>query len=160
MSLQDFTNIFEIFASVGVIVSLVFVGYQMRQNTNQLERSENNSTMAEWSAIRMTLVNNRDVARLWSEGLHDDSEMDKTDRLRLESLLSEQLWASYHIWERTSRGILKEGTFKHSVAPLIPDWLATPRGAPWWEAAKKSYPPLFVADVDAAMAGPGKSIAP
>ena len=48
MSLQDFTNLFEIVASIGVIASLIFVGYQMKQNTNQLERSEHNSTMEQW----------------------------------------------------------------------------------------------------------------
>lgn len=150
MSLQVFTNLAEIAASLGVIVSLVFVGYQMRQNTSQLQRNEHNSTMAQWSTIRMAYVENRDVAEIWREGLYGERELDLTDQFRLESLLAEQLWAAYHVWERTKRGILTEGTFQEAVAPLIPAWLATPRGALWWSAAKQSYPPLFVADVDAA----------
>ena len=150
MSLEDFTNLAEIAASIGVIVSLVFVGYQMRQNTSQLQRNEHNSTMAQWSTIRMALVENRDVAELWSE-LHGEGELDATDQLRLESLLAEQLWAAYHVWERTKRGILREGTFKEAVAPLTPAWLSTARGAPWWSTAKRNFPPAFVADVDAAL---------
>ena len=150
MSLQDFTNLFEIVASIGVIASLIFVGYQMKQNTNQLERSEHNSTMAQWSIIRMVLIENRDVAELWTAGLHGEAEIDAADQLRLDSLLSEQLWACYHVWERTKRGILKEGTFAQAVAPLIPSWLQTSRGAVWWSSAKLNYPPAFVVDVDAA----------
>jgi hypothetical protein len=97
MSLQDFTNIFDIVASVGVAASLVVVGYQIKQNTNQLERSEHNSTMEQWSAIRMVLVENRDVAELWAVGLSEETEINAADRFRLESLLSEQLWACYHV---------------------------------------------------------------
>jgi len=151
MSLQDFTNLAEIVASVVLIVSLVFVGYQMRQNTNQLQRNEHNSTMAQWSTIRMALVENRDVAEIWRMGLHGELDLDATDQFRLESLLAEQLWAAYHVWERTKRGILKEGRFQEAVAPLAPAWLSTPRGEPWWSDAKRNYPPLFVADVDAAL---------
>ena len=151
MSLQEFTNLAEIVASVAVFVSLIFVGYQMRQNTNQLQRNEHNSTMAQWSTIRMMLVENRDVAEIWRSGLHGERELDATDQFRLESLLAEQLWAAYHVWERTKRGILKEGGFQEAVAPLTPAWLSTPRGAPWWSDAKRNYPPLFVADVEAAL---------
>ena len=149
MSLQDLTNFAEIAASVGVIVSLIFVGYQMRQNTSQLQRNEHNSTMAQWSTIRMAWVENRDVAEIWRGGLSGERELDVTDQFRLESLLTEQLWAAYHVWERTKRGILTEGTFQEAVVPLIPVWLSTPRGAPWWSTAKRNYPPPFVADVDA-----------
>ena len=151
MSIQDFTNLTEIVASVGVIVSLIFVGYQMRQNTSQLQRNEHNSTMAQWSTIRMVSVEHRDVAEIWREGLHGERELDVTDQFRLETLLTEQLWAAYHVWERTKRGILTEGTFHEAVAPLVPAWLSTPRGAPWWSAAKRHYPPSFVADVDTAL---------
>jgi len=151
MSLQDFTSFTEIVSSVGIIVSLIFVGYQMRQNTSQLQRNEHNSTMAQWSTIRMASVENRDVAQLWREGLHGERELDVTDQFRLEALLAEQLWAAYHVWERTKRGILTEGTFQEAVAPLVPAWLSTVRGAPWWSAAKRNYPPLFAADVDAAL---------
>jgi len=151
MSLQDFTNLAEIAASVGVVISLIFVGYQMRQNTSQLTRNEHNSTMAQWSTIRMAIVENRDVAEIFGPGLHGKRELDITDQFRLESLLAEQLWAAYHVWERTKRRILKEGRFEEAVAPLVPLWLSTPKGAPWWSAAKQNYPPLFVADVDAAL---------
>ena len=151
MSLQDLTSVAEIIASVGVIVSLIFVGYQMKQNTSQLVRSEHNSTMTQWSTVRMAFVENRDIAEIWRRGLHGERELDATDQFRLDTLLEERLWTAYHVWERTRRGILTEGTFQQAVAPLIPAWLSTARGAPWWSSAKRNYPPSFAADVDAAL---------
>ena len=145
----------EILASIGVIVTLVFVGFQIKQNTSQVQRNEHNSTMAQWSTIRMAIIENRDVADIWSAGLHGERELDAVDQLRLESLLAEYLWASYHVWERTRRGLFTEGTFEEAVAPLISPLLSTPRGGVWWSADKPKFPPLFVADVDAALTGFG-----
>jgi len=151
MSLQDLSNLAEIGAAFVVILSLIFVAYQIRQNTSQLKRNEHNSTMTQWSTIRMAFVENRDVAEIWRKGLHGEGELDATDQFRLESLLSEQLWAAYHVWERTKRGILTEGTLHQAVAPLTSAWLSTKGGAPWWSTAKQNYPPLFAKDVDAAL---------
>lgn len=73
MSLQDLASVAERLAALTIIVSLLFVGYQIRQNTNQLQRSEHNSTMEQWSKIRVASVENRDVADIWRSGLHEKS---------------------------------------------------------------------------------------
>jgi hypothetical protein len=46
-------------ASVGVIVSLIFVGLQIRQNAGALQRNEHNSTMTQWTVIRMAIAKPR-----------------------------------------------------------------------------------------------------
>ena len=40
----------------GVVVSLIFVGLQIRQNTGALQRNEHNSTMTQWSCVRFFAV--------------------------------------------------------------------------------------------------------
>jgi len=45
-----------------VIVSLIFVGQQIRRNTGALQREEHNSTMAQWTVIRMAIARDRDMA--------------------------------------------------------------------------------------------------
>jgi hypothetical protein len=49
MSFEQISYLAQIVASVGVIVSLIFVGVQIRQNTAALQRNEHNSTMAQWT---------------------------------------------------------------------------------------------------------------
>jgi hypothetical protein len=68
MTLESVTSVAEILASLGVIVSFFFVAYQIRQNTSQLQRNEPNSTMQQWSTIRMGIIDNRDVADIWKAG--------------------------------------------------------------------------------------------
>ena len=114
MSFEQISYLAEIVASVGVIVSLVFVGLQIRQNTAALQRNEHNSTMEQWTVIRQAIAQNPDIAELMTAGLKGERALDAADQLRLEMLLNENAWASFHIWERTKRGIFPEGTFELS----------------------------------------------
>jgi len=68
-------------------------------------------------------------------------------------MLAENAWASFHIWERTQRGIFPKGTFELTAGPLLRGLLETARGRTWWHSAKHTgFIPGFVADVDAVLA--------
>ena len=153
MSLEQLSYLAQIVASVGVIASLIFVGLQIRRNTGALQREEHNSTMAQWTVIRMAIARDRDMAELMTAGLNGERAMDAADQLRLEQMLAENLWASFHIWERTQRGIFPKGTFELTTGPHLSSLLRTVRGEAWWRHAKHAgFIPAFVADVDALLA--------
>src|SRR5438045_7113822 len=118
-----------------MIVSLIFVGLQSRQNTGALQRDEHNSTMAQWTVIRMAIAKNRDIAELMTGGLHGGRPLDAADQLRLEQMLQENAWASFHIWERTQRGIFPKGTFELSCGAHLCGLLTTAGGGAWWRSA-------------------------
>jgi len=171
MSLDQWSSIAQIVGSIGVVLSLIFVGLQIRQNTNALQRNEHNSTMTQWTVVRMAIAQNRDVAELMTSGLQGGA-LDAADQLRLEQMLQEQAWASFHIWDRTQRGVFPPGTFELTAGALLGQILVTPRGAIWWSNAKHiGFIPGFVADVDAMLgkarassamsaSAPGSAIAP
>ena len=69
MSFEQISYLAQIVASVGVVVSLIFVGLQIRQNTGALQRNEHNSTMEQWTVLRQAIAQNRDVAELMTSGL-------------------------------------------------------------------------------------------
>jgi hypothetical protein len=150
VSLEQWSIVVQIVASVGVFVSLIFVGLQIKQNTGALERNEHNSTMAQWTVIRQAVATNRDIAELMTAGLHGEGAIDAADQLRLEQMLAEYTWASFHIWDRTQRGVFPKGTFELTAGPLLIGVLRTERGGAWWNRAKhEGLIPGFVADVDA-----------
>ena len=153
MSFEKISYLAQIVASIGVVVSLIFVGLQIRQNTGALQRNEHNSTMAQWTVIRMAIAKNRDIAELMTVGLDGKRALDAADQLRLEHMLGENAWASFHIWERTQRGIFPKGTFELSVGAHLCGLFKTPGGGTWWDKAKQTgFPPKFVLDVDALLA--------
>ena len=153
MSLEQLSYLAQIIASVGVIASLIFVGLQIKHNTGALERDEHNSTMAQWTVLRQAIAGNRDIAELMTAGLNGERDLDAADQLRLEQMLQEYAWASFHIWDRTQRGVFPKGTFEATAGVFLCGLLKTPRGEAWWRGAKdKGFIPAFVSDVDAVLA--------
>jgi hypothetical protein len=153
MSLEHLSYLAQIIGSVGVIVSLLFVASQIRQNTRALERNEHNSTMAQWTVIRQAIANDRDIAELMTAGLSGERKLDAADQLRLGQMLQECAWASFHIWDRTQRGVFPRGTFEATAGVYLGELLVTAGGRAWWDSSKgKGFVPQFVADVDAVLA--------
>ena len=153
MSFEQISYLAQIVASIGVVVSLIFVGLQIKQNTRALQRTEHNSTMEQWTVIRQAIAQNRDIAKLMTAGLRGETPLDAADQLRLEQMLQENAWASFHIWDRTQRGIFPKGTFEATTGALLSTLLKTPGGENWWRHAKHiGFHPGFVSDVDAVLA--------
>src|SRR5260370_13236564 len=128
MSFEQLSYLAQMVGSVGVIVCLIVVGLQIRQNTGALQRNEQNSTMAQWTVIRMAIAKNRDIAELMTGGLHGERALDAADQLRLEQMLQENAWAAFHIWDRTQRGIFPKGTFELSCGAHLCGLLSTAAG--------------------------------
>src|SRR6476619_5886290 len=153
MNWDGIVAISQLVAAVGVILSLVFVGLQIQQNTRPLQRAEHNSTMEQWTVIRQAIAQNRDVAELMTVGIQGERALDAADQLRLEQMLQENAWAAFHIWDRTQRGIFPAGTFEATGGALLRTLLTTPGGESWWRKAKHvGFHPGFVSDVDAVLA--------
>ena len=161
MSFEQLSYLAQIVASVAVVASLIFVAFQIKQNTGALQRNEHNSTMAQWTVIRMAIAENRDVAELMTAGLDGERVLDAADQLRLEQMLAEYAWAAFHIWDRTQRGVFPKGTFEATGGALLCGVLTTTRGEIWWRSAKHTgFIPEFVLDVDALLAkNSGASVA-
>ena len=153
MSLEQLSYAAQVVGTVGVILSLIFVGLQIRQNTAALQRNEHNSTMAQWSVIRMAIAENREIGVLMTSGLNGEQALDTADQLRINQLLAEYVWAAFHIWDRTRRGLFPKGTFELTGGALLCEVLGTPGGEAWWHTAKNTgFIPEYVADVDAMLA--------
>ena len=155
MNWDAIVAISQLVAAVGVILSFVFVGLQIRQNTAALQRNEHNSTMAQWTVIRMAIARNRDIAEIMTAGLHGETALDAADQLRLEQMLAEQAWAPSTFGTERSVAIFPKGTFEVNSRALLCSLLETTRGGPWWSSAKETgygFIPGFVLDVDAMLA--------
>ncbi len=150
MTLTDLASLGSFASGVAVVITLVFLVLQMRQNTAAIMRAEANATQAAASAFRLAIVTNRDVARLASIGLADDTDLDTIDELRMNQLFNEIVWFSQHVWDRERQGFFGKNEWARSTK-LITDLLISRRGAQWWDRNKPDFPPGFVEMVDKAI---------
>ncbi len=128
MSFEQLSYLAQIVASIGVIVSLIFLALQIKHNTAALQRNEHNSTMEQWTVLRQAIAQNRDIAELMTSGLSGERALDAADQLRLEQMLQEYAWASFHVWDRTQRGVFPKGTFEATAGAFLGTLLKTPGG--------------------------------
>ena len=64
----------EMLAAVGVIISLLYVASQIRQNTAANRISRYDTFVHAVSDIRKIIIENEDVASIWERGLREPSE--------------------------------------------------------------------------------------
>ncbi len=105
MTLDDLGNLGEIVAAIGVVVSLIYLGRQIRQNTAHLSQNTQSvqlsaleATVESGNRVRELLIVNPELSELYTKGLEGYSQLDRTERLRFGMLLTNlfgALQASY-----------------------------------------------------------------
>jgi hypothetical protein len=71
-------------ANLGVIAGLVFVGYEVQQNTNIAKASAYRENIQDIAAWRELLISDAEVARLWAIYVREGFEaLDDTDQSRI-----------------------------------------------------------------------------
>ena len=86
MTLEDIYYIGQTVAVFAVVVSLLFVGVQIRQNTRATRAASHGGVSAALNEINRMFVENADVTRLWLAGLADRRALSNEERWRFDSL--------------------------------------------------------------------------
>jgi hypothetical protein len=88
MSLELWAYVATILEAIFVIVSVVFIWYQIRQS-NKLAKAANVQMLAELAApFNMQLIQDRQMAEFWYQGASRFDEMDDIDQERYMEMLT------------------------------------------------------------------------
>jgi hypothetical protein len=151
MSLEDLGNIGEFVAAVAVVVSLVYLAWQIRQNTEWTRRSTYGSMKQDIQNFRAMVVQDSDVARLHRDGLKDLHSLDEYERWRFGALM-QHLFSHLEDLFRF-RG---DATFDYRDEEIR--WMAGQPGArEWWKVAKRLYHPEFQSYIDTLLEEEGEA---
>lgn len=71
MSLEQASFLAQIISAVAVFASLLFVGLQVRQNTNAVRAASSQAHSAMYHGLTDNLVNHHDFAQVWWMGVED-----------------------------------------------------------------------------------------
>ena len=141
----------EIMAAAGVIGSLIFVGWQMLQNTNALHTATSHSHMEIYTSLSMSIAENRELATLWSSGLADFSSLDDVDRVRFLSVASSVFQYYETSYVQHSKGNLDDELW-NNIEKQLRDMTATPGVVSWWELRRHWYSVRFSSLVESLIA--------
>ncbi len=139
MDLTQLANLGEFIGGVAVLVTLIYLAVQVRQNTQTLRRSN----------ARQTSLQNSDALRGWADssellvgGFHRLPDMTPAERLRFNLIWIIWMQGTGQTFEDERNGVQDPG-FSRPYRLFLRGLLATPEGRDWWWQLKDYFDPRF-----------------
>jgi hypothetical protein len=124
----------EIIGAIAVVLTLVYLAVQTRQNTEAVRHAFARGVMEDANAWRFKIVEDPAVSELFRNGLRDPESLDANDRYRFRMLLDALV---FHWQHAISSGV--------SIPTAnITRVLSRPGGVWYWDRAKAVLEPEFV----------------
>ncbi len=149
MTLEDLGNLGEIVAAIGVVVSLIYLGRQIRQNTAHLSQNTQSvqlsaleATVESGNRVRELLIVNPELSELYTKGLEGYSQLDRTERLRFGMLLTNLYGAVQASYTRNALLRSDPASFEYSKK-LLDSMLAHAGIREWWERRQADWQQEF-----------------
>ena len=159
MNLQDLGNLGEFVGAVAVVVSLVYLALQIRQNTRQLDHNsdvvaanaalDNARLAAEFNA---NVAHTPELAALWARGIFGAEDLAGEEETRVGFLLGDLFYRLEGLYHQRRRGFLSEDSWL-PWERLIRMILANPLPRRWWRTGLHPFSRDFAAHVDGLVPG-------
>ncbi len=146
--MEELGAIGELVGGVAVVASLVFVGFQVRQNTSMVKLSAMQSIVRGGVEHNNRIADSERLADLLVRAVEDARSVTKVDRLRLRShvmTLYHHLDAAFHMHRS---GLLDAETWS-KFAYEVPLWMQLRFVREWFDSEKTRLTPSFREYVEA-----------
>ncbi len=152
MTLQDLGSIGEFVGAVGVIVSLVYLATQIRQNTRAVRSSAQQEILGDMSmsAFINLVAGDSDTASFYELGLADSRDLSRAERLRFSLLLTRFVYGFSRMYDLHRDGNLDLESWEAHKEILR--WVIKQPGVKrWWPNARSQIPRSFADFVEREM---------
>jgi len=107
MNLTDLANVGQIVGGISVVLSLFYVGYQIRQNTSAVRSSAAQTIHEHFAKWYQMVAADGDLARILASGLRDYSSLKEEERVRFISAFMAFLSYSQNAFLKWRQGSLE-----------------------------------------------------
>lgn len=138
-SLSDMAVIAEIVASIAVVISLVFVGFQVQRNTVELQAAQGNDLFDAIREIELTMLSSPHLVEIYAKGWgdrRDEMSQAEVETYRLYLMQSFTIWEQAHArmrdgtisshdyteWVELFTGYIEHGTTPEDIEYMLP-WM-------------------------------------
>ena len=137
----------EVIGAIGIIVSLIYLAVQVRQNTNQAIATNLKAALDRWMDVTSEIHRTREDVSLFRQALNDFEGLSKDEKGVVTGHLL-QLIAAYHsILELHSRNLINPELFA-TASDSMAGYLKCPGGRQWWNTMRFNTPRDLVAQID------------
>lgn len=112
MSIEQVAAFAEILASIGVIISLIYISRQLKQNTDMMQVSASSERVDRDYSIVDPLLNNKDVAEIWVKGGSNFDDLDEADQTRVLFFERRALILWHHLYNLRKKNLITEADWE------------------------------------------------
>lgn len=159
-TIQDLGAVGELVGAIGVVVTLGYLAYQIRQNTIQLEQNiltakaaAQNASNTALRETRHSIFESHEMAEIFRDGNQDPEALEELPRLRYRLILQNVTEVMLEIYAQTMATGFAPDTWHSQGCSLVARILGTPGGRWFWHQYADNYPADFIAEVDRVLSG-------
>ena len=147
LTLENVYFIGQTIAAIAVVISLVYVGLQVQQNTNATQMAAAQSTVEMYNTFTSDLCSSSELSDLWRRGLRNFNDLKDTEKVRFSALAGQSMkvFESAHL--QWNRGALDDDLWK-GLSFASCDVANQPGLKQWWSFRKQWYGDAFQKFVD------------
>ncbi len=147
MDMQSLANLGEVVGAVVVILSLIYLSIQVRQNT-QAQRTENYArALDRLAAMQSTLSQDSEISLIFSRGVLDPSKLTSLEKLRFNWSLYEAFGAFEFMFHASRTDAIPDEVWTRWSSGVA-WWLSFPGVQTWWNAKPLPFTDSFTSFVE------------
>lgn len=147
MTIQDWGALGEMVGGVAIIFSLIYVGVQIRQNTNTLRLSTAHNAAVDLSDIYLIPATHGDFADIFYRGLQDLDSLQGAEMVRFYGFFHKYFRSWEDAYYQFTHGALEAGPFAGITSQMLA-LAAMPGVRKYWRDRRSWYTPKFQDYVD------------
>lgn len=151
MSSKKLNDWIEFIGFSGVIVGLVFVYVEIRQNST-IARAQLSSETARINLDLLEQQRDKDFSEVLAKSYDSPMELTVAERIQMSSYLVNALMYTYRERHYYSLGLFE--TWDDGIRIYAPQFFGRGYGRSWWEVNKRFHHPEVVERIDSALSDP------
>lgn len=130
-------------ANVGVIVGLILVLLQMKQNEELLRVQVTNEYFESYIAAETSFAG-ENLPAIWQKSVEEPENLSIAEMRAMEAQTFAPLSRWINLYRLAEAGIIDESFWKSQVALDTPFYFSSPYGKAWWEFFGERFPISFL----------------
>ena len=151
MELDKLNKWLTLLANVGVLLGIMFLAYEIRQNTNSIQ-SQTRATL--YAGAQEELWKNMEYPDVTLNMVIKDGELSAEEKVRLDAWLTAAMRAREYAWTEYQSGNVDPDHWR-GEREVIRVLFQGKRARDWWSnIARETFRPDFAAEVDQIISSP------
>lgn len=147
MDLDTLSKLGEFVGGFFVVISLVYLAYQVRQNTRSLRAENYGRVLDRMSALQSAISADADLNRVFTIGAEDPARLTRSERIRFSWALYELIGNAEFMFHQNRDSTLPPAVWDRWKGTLG-WWMSHPGMRAWWYSKPTSFAVDFSKFVD------------